>query len=64
MTSPHLQALIAQGFLQVDEKKRTYSLAPPLIPWDADDETRSALNASFRAAHGEMLAAGYQWGGK
>lgn len=59
--SPQAQALIAQGFLQVDEKKRTYQLGAPIGLWLVDRATRDALSACMRAAHGEMLSLGYQW---
>lgn len=59
--SPQTQALIAQGFPQVDEKKRTYTLGAPISLWLVDRKTRDALSACMRAAHGEMLSAGYKW---
>lgn len=48
--SPQTQALIAQGFLQIDEKKQTYRLGAPIGLWLVDRATRDALGACMRAA--------------
>lgn len=58
--SPRLLALIKQGFLQIDERKKVFRLMRPVAIEDADCETGAALSAEMRAVYGEMLNLGYQ----
>ena len=58
--SPRLLALIEQGFLQVDERKKVFALMRPVSIENADDGTRAALASEMRAVYGEMLSLGYQ----
>jgi len=61
MNNPHVQDLIDQGFLRVGERKRTYTLDDPPCRWLVDRATGDELTAQQRAAHGVMLAMGYEW---
>lgn len=58
--SPRLLALIEHGFLQIDERKKTFALMRPVSIENADDGTRAALSAEMRAVYGEMFNLGYQ----
>ncbi len=59
--SPRLLALIGQGFLQINERKKTYKLLSPISLWLVDRAIRDALGAEMRAVYGEMMALGYQF---